>query len=71
MTGAGSVGTASGSGGGEDGRLALSGRLLDPANPAKPRTQLYRWNGFGFSGVNDAALNERCRADYAEALSAR
>ena len=27
MTGAGSVGTASGSGGGEDGRLALSGRL--------------------------------------------
>ena len=45
--------------------------MLDPANPAKPRTQLYRWNGFGFSGVNDAALNERCRADYAEALSAR
>ncbi len=45
--------------------------MLDPAHAARPRTQLYQWNGFGFSGVDDAALNERCRASYAEALSSR
>jgi len=41
--------------------------MLDPAHPSAPRVQLYRWNGFGFSGASDAALTERCRADYAEA----
>ena len=41
--------------------------MLNPAHPSAPRIQLYRWNGFGFSGVNDAALTERCRAGYAEA----
>jgi hypothetical protein len=43
--------------------------MLDPAHPSKPRIQLYRWNGFGFSGVSDAVLTERCRAEYAQALS--
>jgi hypothetical protein len=43
--------------------------MLDPAHPSKPRIQLYRWNGFGFSGVSDVELTERCRAEYAQALS--
>jgi poly-gamma-glutamate synthesis protein (capsule biosynthesis protein) len=43
--------------------------MLDPARPSKPRIQLYRWNGFGFSGVSDMELTERCGAQYADALS--
>ncbi len=43
--------------------------MLDPAHTSTPRIQLYRWNGFGFSGISDAALTEQCRAEYAQALA--
>jgi hypothetical protein len=36
---------------------------FDPAHPAAPRVLAYRWNGFGFSGVEDAALAARCRSE--------
>lgn len=37
---------------------------LDPAHPSALRVLAYRWNGFGFSGVEDAALTARCRAEF-------
>jgi hypothetical protein len=43
--------------------------MLNPAHPSKLRIQVYQWNGFGSSGVSDAALTERCRGEYARALA--
>jgi poly-gamma-glutamate synthesis protein (capsule biosynthesis protein) len=37
---------------------------FDPAHPAAPRVLAYRWNGFGFSGIEDAALAGRCRSEF-------
>jgi poly-gamma-glutamate synthesis protein (capsule biosynthesis protein) len=34
--------------------------MLDPARPSAPRTQVYAWNGFGFSGVSRDDLNASC-----------
>lgn len=39
--------------------------LMNPAN-TNTRTAVYRWNGFGFSGVNDETVMTRCKAMYAE-----
>jgi len=36
---------------------------LDPGT-SQTRTAVYRWNGFGFSGVEDAGLNARCRLAF-------
>ncbi|HYV49727.1 MAG TPA: CapA family protein [Myxococcaceae bacterium] len=36
---------------------------LNPAT-TETRTAVYRWNGFGFSGVEDAALNDQCRRAF-------
>jgi Bacterial capsule synthesis protein PGA_cap len=41
---------------------------LDPAHPAAPRVQLYRWNGFGFSGIADSDLTTRCKGEFPAAL---
>lgn len=38
--------------------------MLDPAHPASPRIQTYRWNGFGFSGDNDPGLAHKCSEAY-------
>jgi len=40
-------------------------------DPATTRTRVaaYRWNGFGFSGRDDAAARARCRGLWAETLS--
>jgi poly-gamma-glutamate synthesis protein (capsule biosynthesis protein) len=38
--------------------------LLLNAASTETRTALYQWNGFGFSGVSDATLNDRCRAMF-------
>jgi hypothetical protein len=40
--------------------------MLDSADPAEPRTQVYAWNGFGFSGVTDGDLTKRCAEEFAE-----
>jgi len=37
---------------------------LDPAHPSAPRVLAYRWNGFGFSGVEDPAVAGRCKAEF-------
>jgi hypothetical protein len=34
--------------------------MLDDADPAPLHTQVYAWNGFGFSGVTDEGLMKRC-----------
>jgi hypothetical protein len=34
--------------------------MLDRERPSAPRTQVYAWNGFGFSGVTDGDLTSRC-----------
>ena len=34
--------------------------MLDDADPAPPRTQVYAWNGLGFSGATDGDLTRRC-----------
>jgi hypothetical protein len=34
--------------------------MLDGAADAAPRTQVYAWNGFGFSGVTDGDVAQRC-----------
>jgi poly-gamma-glutamate synthesis protein (capsule biosynthesis protein) len=34
--------------------------MLDPAIPSR-RMAIYRWNGFGFSGVDDPVASEACR----------
>jgi poly-gamma-glutamate synthesis protein (capsule biosynthesis protein) len=38
--------------------------MLDGADSAAPRTQVYAWNGFGFTGVTDGELVKRCAAAY-------
>ncbi len=38
--------------------------MLDNARPASARTQVYVWNGFGFSGVTDADLTVRCARQF-------
>jgi poly-gamma-glutamate synthesis protein (capsule biosynthesis protein) len=38
--------------------------MLDNADPAEPRTQVYAWNGFGFSGVADGDLTKRCAGKF-------
>ncbi len=38
--------------------------MLDNEHPAAPRTQVYAWNGFGFSGVTDGELTGRCAAEF-------
>jgi poly-gamma-glutamate synthesis protein (capsule biosynthesis protein) len=38
--------------------------MLDPAHLSRPRTQLYQWNGFGFSGLADPDLTPRCNAAF-------
>jgi poly-gamma-glutamate synthesis protein (capsule biosynthesis protein) len=37
--------------------------VLKPAS-TETRTSVYRWNGFGFSGVEDASLRNRCQAIF-------
>ncbi|MGJ4951716.1 CapA family protein [Bradyrhizobium sp. HKCCYLS20291] len=34
--------------------------MLDTATPSSTRTQVYAWNGFGFTGVTDGDLATRC-----------
>jgi poly-gamma-glutamate synthesis protein (capsule biosynthesis protein) len=38
--------------------------MLDDADQAPPRAQVYAWNGFGFSGVTDEELGRRCANEY-------
>ena len=38
--------------------------MLDSADAAPLRTQVYAWNGFGFSGVTDGELTRRCAEAY-------
>jgi poly-gamma-glutamate synthesis protein (capsule biosynthesis protein) len=38
--------------------------MLDGAGTASPRTQVYAWNGFGFSGVTDEDLTKRCAGEF-------
>ncbi|WP_257168783.1 CapA family protein [Bradyrhizobium sp. SRS-191] len=38
--------------------------MLDTAKPSATRTQVYAWNGFGFTGVNDDALAARCAGRF-------
>jgi hypothetical protein len=38
--------------------------MLDGADAASPRTQVYAWNGFGFSGVTDQDLTKRCAGEF-------
>jgi poly-gamma-glutamate synthesis protein (capsule biosynthesis protein) len=38
--------------------------MLDGADAAAPRTQVYAWNRFGFSGVTDEELGRRCAGTY-------
>jgi hypothetical protein len=38
--------------------------MLDGSGEAAPRTQVYAWNGFGFSGVTDGELEKRCAEAY-------
>jgi Bacterial capsule synthesis protein PGA_cap len=38
--------------------------MLDDKHPASPHTQVYAWNGFGFSGVTDKELTSRCASEY-------
>jgi poly-gamma-glutamate synthesis protein (capsule biosynthesis protein) len=38
--------------------------MLDGTDDAAPRTQVYAWNGFGFSGVEDGELTARCAAAF-------
>jgi hypothetical protein len=38
--------------------------MLDNADNAAVRTQVYGWNGFGFSDVTDGKLAKRCAEDY-------
>jgi Bacterial capsule synthesis protein PGA_cap len=40
--------------------------MLDSADPAGTRTQVYAWNGFGFSGVTDGELTKRCAGEFGE-----
>jgi poly-gamma-glutamate synthesis protein (capsule biosynthesis protein) len=58
-----------GDGGGQDYLCALhrgdSFIMLDPAHPPAPRTLVYEWNGFGFSGISRDDLNARCREAFA------
>jgi poly-gamma-glutamate synthesis protein (capsule biosynthesis protein) len=37
--------------------------------PSPPRVFVYTWNGFGFSGRDDAALMASCRGIFADALA--
>ncbi len=59
-----------GDGGGRDYLCALhrgdSFIMLDPARPAATRTQVYEWNGFGFSGISRDDLDARCREAFAQ-----
>lgn len=53
---------------GSDGILCAMHRrdsflVLDPQSEGV-RTAAYRWNGFGFSGVDDASTLTRCRARF-------
>lgn len=43
--------------------------MLNPAT-RETRTAVYRWNGFGFSGVDDPALNDQCRRAFTAERSA-
>jgi poly-gamma-glutamate synthesis protein (capsule biosynthesis protein) len=38
--------------------------MLDGADGAAVRTQVYAWNGFGFSGVTEEELTKRCAGEY-------
>jgi poly-gamma-glutamate synthesis protein (capsule biosynthesis protein) len=38
--------------------------MLDSADPAETRTQVYAWNGFGFSGTTDGELTKRCAGEF-------
>jgi hypothetical protein len=38
--------------------------MLDTGKSTSLRTQVYAWNGFGFSGVTDAALTTRCAGQF-------
>ncbi|CCD94079.1 conserved exported hypothetical protein [Bradyrhizobium sp. ORS 375] len=38
--------------------------MLDTATPSSTRTQVYAWNGFGFTGVSDGALAARCAGRF-------
>jgi poly-gamma-glutamate synthesis protein (capsule biosynthesis protein) len=56
---------------GEDGRAYVcalhrsdSFIMLDGPDRAPLRTQVYAWNGFGFSGVTDGELTKRCAAEF-------
>ncbi|MGJ4891240.1 CapA family protein [Bradyrhizobium sp. HKCCYLS3077] len=40
--------------------------MLDTATPSSTRTQVYAWNGFGFTGVSDGALDARCAGRFAQ-----
>jgi poly-gamma-glutamate synthesis protein (capsule biosynthesis protein) len=43
--------------------------LPTPPHPAPPHVFVYAWNGFGFSGRDDAALMESCGHLFANALA--
>ena len=43
--------------------------MLDPAHPAQTRVQLYKWNGFGFSGFTDDVLTARCAEEFTDAAA--
>ncbi|GLH80298.1 hypothetical protein SSBR45G_52070 [Bradyrhizobium sp. SSBR45G] len=40
--------------------------MLDTAAPSSTRTQVYAWNGFGFTGVNDGELGTRCARRFGQ-----
>jgi hypothetical protein len=42
--------------------------MLDPSHHTQPRLQVYRWNGFGFSGITDSDLTVRCRSEFGQDL---
>lgn len=43
--------------------------MLDGADTTAVRTQVYAWNGFGFSGVTNEELVKRCASEYGAAAS--
>ncbi|CCD98690.1 CapA family protein [Bradyrhizobium sp. STM 3809] len=40
--------------------------MLDEATPSSTRTQVYAWNGFGFTGVSDGDLAARCAQRFTQ-----
>ncbi len=42
---------------------------LGGSHPMPPHVLVYVWNGFGFSGIDDPELAEKCRQMFAEALA--